>query len=221
MNFHDAELLSSYLDGQLGPSEAARLEARLATDAGMRRLLQDLRTTRSLLRALPQRKAPRNFTLRPKTHRLAAPTPRAFPVLRFASVLASGIFLGTVALNGLAPLAANRLAAAPAASYGMGGGGAAEAVPPPAPTESAQSLLAGAPSSTPEATTLPPTLQAPQLKTAPQPPRAAAPPASGLVPTSLQVLLAALAILLGVGAWSIQAVAARRFRQRWIDKGDR
>ncbi len=221
MNFHDAELLSTYLDGQLGPSERARVEARLVTDAEMRRLLADLQATRTLLRALPQRKAPRNFTLQPKKQRLVAPTPRAFPVLRFASVLASAIFLGTVALNGLAPLAANRLAAAPAASYGMGGGGAPEAVATPGPTESAQSLLAGAPSAPPEATTLPPNLQAPQLKTAPQPPRASPQPASPLIPISLQVPLIALAVLLGAGAWLTQAVTTRRFRRRWIDKADR
>ncbi len=215
MNFHDAELLSTYLDGKLGPSETARVEARIATDAEMRRLLADLRATRTLLRALPQRKAPRNFTLQPKKQRLAAPTPRAFPVLRFASVLASAIFLGTVALNGLAPLAANRLAAAPAASYGMGGGGSAEAAATPGPTESAQSLLAGAPSAPPEATTLPPNLQAPQ------PPRASPQPASPLIPISLQVPLITLAVLLGAGAWLTQAVATRRFRQRWIDRADR
>ena len=63
MNQRDLELLSSYLDGHLNPSEITRLEARLKTDPQLASVLTDLRATRSLLRKLPQRRAPRNFTL--------------------------------------------------------------------------------------------------------------------------------------------------------------
>ena len=66
MKQRDIELLSSYLDGQLSSTDAARLEARLRTDPEMRSVLHDLRGARSLLRQLPMRKAPRNFTLTPK-----------------------------------------------------------------------------------------------------------------------------------------------------------
>ena len=66
MKQRDIELLSSYLDGQLSSADSARLEARLRTDPEMRSVLQDLRGARSLLRQLPMRKAPRNFTLTPK-----------------------------------------------------------------------------------------------------------------------------------------------------------
>ena len=65
MNQRDLELLSSYLDGQLKPSDSARLEARLSSDADLRSVLDDLRAARGLLRQLPMRKAPRNFTLTP------------------------------------------------------------------------------------------------------------------------------------------------------------
>ena len=66
MNFRDVELLSSYLDGQLKLSDSARLERRLSLDPDLRAVLDDLRSARGLLRQLPMRKAPRNFTLTPK-----------------------------------------------------------------------------------------------------------------------------------------------------------
>ena len=222
MNFHDVELLSAYLDGQLSPSEAARLEARIGGDREMRRVMEDLRAARGLLRALPQRKAPHNFTLRPNMRDLAAPTPRAFPVLRFASVLASILLLGTIAVNGLVPLAADRLLSAPAApAYGMGGGGAAaEPAATPAPAEPSQPLLAAAPTAPPEATAPPQDLQSQAQKTAPQPERAA-PARQQPIPTTWQFLLAGFAVLLALAAWYLNADASRRFRQRWSEKRER
>lgn len=50
MNQRDLELLSSYLDGQLSPSDSARLEGRLKTDLQLASVLNDLRATRTLLR---------------------------------------------------------------------------------------------------------------------------------------------------------------------------
>ncbi len=219
MNFRDAELLSTYLDGQLTQSEAARLEARLAGDAELRHLLDDLRSARTLLRALPRRKAPRNFTLRPQTRQLAAPLPRAVPVLRLASALAFVLFLGTFAANGLVPLARTRLAAAPAPVYGMGGGGAPAEAVTPASTESAASALAAAPTGAPEPTLPVQALQAQPAATLP-PTAKARPSETVLVPAVLQAALAALAVALGVGAWYLNAAAARRFRKRLAEKKD-
>src|SRR5512143_143685 len=99
MNFHDVEALSEYLDGRLEPSAAARLEVRLSQDRELQATLNDLRMARTLARAVPRRKAPKNFTLRPGMRGLSAPTPPAFPVLRLASVMASLLFLGPVAVN--------------------------------------------------------------------------------------------------------------------------
>ena len=62
-NFHEIELLSSYLDGQLNANESKRLETRLASDPELASVLNDIRATRSIIRKLPARKAPRNFTL--------------------------------------------------------------------------------------------------------------------------------------------------------------
>ena len=121
MNRRDIELLSSYLDGQLKPSETARLESRLSTDPDLRAVLDDLRSARGLLRQLPMRKAPRNFTLTPKMVGKNPPLPRAYPAFRFVTALASLLLFFTVGLNFLAPQVNSQSPA-----FGMGGGGAPE-----------------------------------------------------------------------------------------------
>ena len=121
MKQRDIELLSSYLDGQLSSVDSARLEARLRTDPDLRSVLQDLRGARSLLRQLPMRKAPRNFTLTPKMVGKNPPLPRSYPIFKFSATLATILLFFTMGLNILSP----RLATQPAA-FGMGGGGAPE-----------------------------------------------------------------------------------------------
>src|SRR5512142_1611304 len=122
MNFRDVELLSAYLDGQLNPSETSRLETRLSTDQNLRTALEELRGTRTLLRRLPQRRAPRSFRLTPKMAGIRPPEPRAYPAFRFATALAAFLFVAAVALNAFVPFAASRMAPAAAPVYGMGGG---------------------------------------------------------------------------------------------------
>src|SRR5215208_7251226 len=119
MNNRDLELLSSYLDGQLKPSDSARLEARLSADPNLRAVLDDLRASRGLLRQLPMRKAPRNFTLTPKMVGKNPPLPRAYPAFRFVSALATLLFCFTVGLN----IFGTQMAA-PGPNFGYGGGGA-------------------------------------------------------------------------------------------------
>jgi hypothetical protein len=134
MNQRDLELLSSYLDGQLKPSDSARLQARLSSNPDLRAVLDDLRSARGLLRQLPMRKAPRNFTLTPKMVRKNPPLPRAYPAFRFVTALATFLLFFTVGLNFLAPQMASQSPA-----FGMGGGGAPEVfsaqAPSPAATE--------------------------------------------------------------------------------------
>lgn len=118
-SFRDVEKLSAYLDGQLKPSEKARLESRLGSEPELAAILKELRQTRSLLRQLPQRRAPRNFTLTPKMVGQKPPLPRTYPAFRFATVLATLLLFFTFATNFMAPRLAN---IAPYA-YGRGGGG--------------------------------------------------------------------------------------------------
>src|SRR5512138_3946146 len=102
MKQRDLELLSSYLDGQLSSSDAARLEARLRTDPEMRSVLQDLRGARGLLRQLPMRKAPRNFTLTPKMVGKNPPLPRTYPAFKFVTVLTTLLLFFTLGVNFMA-----------------------------------------------------------------------------------------------------------------------
>jgi anti-sigma factor RsiW len=62
----DLDLLSAYIDGTLNPTEHAEVEARLQTDAELRRELATLRATVDLVKGLPTLRAPRDFTLTPQ-----------------------------------------------------------------------------------------------------------------------------------------------------------
>ena len=118
MNQRDLELLSSYLDGQLKAAESTRLETRLKSDPELASAFNDLRAARTLLRKLPQRRAPRNFTLTRKMVGQNPPLPRAYPFFRFATAIATLLFIFSVGLNSVGTLAHP--------AYGMGGGGAPE-----------------------------------------------------------------------------------------------
>jgi hypothetical protein len=139
-SFRDLEQLSAYLDGQLKPSEIARLEARLQADPELASILKDLRQARGVLRGLPQRRAPRNFTLTPKMVGQKPPLPRTYPVFRFATVLATLLLFFTFATNFMAPRLVRTAAPYP---YGVGGygGGGGEPEMEAAPEETAAPAL--------------------------------------------------------------------------------
>jgi len=177
-SFRDIKQLSAYLDGELSQAERARLESRIARDAGLSAALDELRTTRALLRHMPRRGAPHSFTLTPKMAGLRPPLPRAVPVLRFASVVAALLLFVSFAGNLLGPITMAAQAPAPqelAPAYGGGvGGGPAETAPEvtdkglvfeATSTPEANALLAPAPmlEATLEATPVPgtPTLEQP------------------------------------------------------------
>jgi hypothetical protein len=121
------ELLSAYLDGQLGAGERARVEARLAADPALRAELEALRRTVALVRELPIVPIPRNFILartmatRPRParplrprHAWAAPlltAATAVVSLVFVVVMAGDLLLSGVGQVSLAPAAAPALEA--------------------------------------------------------------------------------------------------------------
>jgi len=116
--------LSAYIDGQLPANKAARLEKRLSSDSALRVEYQDLLRTRKMLRSLPKRRVPRNFTLTPDMVR--APRRRIFsflvPMLRFSSSAAALMLALTFAFEfmGGAPLMAKMAQdAAPAPAMEM------------------------------------------------------------------------------------------------------
>lgn len=132
-SFHDVEQISALLDGQLSQQETARLQLRIAADPELASVYQQLSQSRALLRKLPARRAPRNFTLTPSMAGVKAPTPRSFVLFRLASGFASLLLVLTFAANGLGQLAARPPATELA--YGMGGGAMTENMEQPAPAE--------------------------------------------------------------------------------------
>lgn len=217
MNSRDVETLSAYLDGQLSPTDSARLDSRLKSDESLRSLMEDLRLARTVLHRLPHRRAPRRFTLRPMNPKLKAPEPQVYPVLRFAGVLASFLFLASFAINALSPSATRQLATASAPMLG-GDLGAAEAGTSPA-QGLAQPFAAVAPNATktemPAARALAaPTAEAP-VQAAPKslPPHNAAP-----IPAVWQLILGSAAVLLVGIAWFVRQNSIRNFRSRWLVK---
>jgi len=136
-NFREIEQLSSYLDGQLSPSESARLEARIASDPELASAFNDLRAARGILRKLPARKAPRNFTLTRQMVGLKPPLPRSYSFFRFSTAFATILLVLTFAANSILPnirFGAGAPMSAPAAQElyappGIGGGPAATEAP--------------------------------------------------------------------------------------------
>jgi anti-sigma factor RsiW len=133
-NPREIEQLSSYLDGQLNPSDSARLESRIAVDLELASVLNDLRAARGILRKMPTRKAPRNFTLTRKMVGLKPPLPSSYSFFRFATAIATFLLFLTFAAN-LLP-GGGFGAAAPVQSSafcnGCGGGGLAATEAPAA-----------------------------------------------------------------------------------------
>jgi hypothetical protein len=87
----DLKQLSAYLDGELKPKEAARLETRLKREPKLWEMFQDLDRARKLVSSLPPVRPPRNFTLTPE---MAGIRERRslYPVFRFATVVAAVAF---------------------------------------------------------------------------------------------------------------------------------
>jgi hypothetical protein len=218
-NLREIEQLSAYLDGQLEAKESARLESRLHLDPELASVLSDLRAARGILRKLPARKAPRNFTLTRQMVGLKPPLPRAYPIFRFATAFTTLLLLMTFALN----LTALPLFAAPAApdqfAYGRGGGGGGVAVEPGAPEPpAAEALELPAPTSEQQDSTAqeePPAEPMPTLKEAED--------GSGTseqaqiekeapVPLTWQIVLLVIAALGGLSLWIMRRFAARKWR---------
>jgi hypothetical protein len=174
-NFRDIEQLSLYLDGRLGPAESARLESRLASDHELASTFNDLRAARGILRKLPARKSPRNFTLTRQMVGLKPPLPRSYSFFRFSTAFATILLTLTFAANALSgvPLIGNLYGG----GYGRGGGGggAAESAAAPAPAAEEPYGIGGGPAATEapaameQALPTTATAEAPALEMAPLP----------------------------------------------------
>lgn len=106
------ELLSAYLDGELGERERERLEARLSEDAALRAELRAMQQTVSMMHELRQVSAPRNFILSESMVQRREPAPAreprrawAAPLLTAATTIVSLLFVvvlvGDLLLSGV------------------------------------------------------------------------------------------------------------------------
>jgi hypothetical protein len=122
----------------------AKVEARLNSDPELESEMRSMRATRTLLRKLPSRKAPRNFTLTPKMVGRNPPLPRAYPVFRWATAVATLLFFFTIGINSFSTQMASQNIATGIGGSGGGGDGesfaeSAPAMEAPAAEESAAS----------------------------------------------------------------------------------
>ncbi len=81
----DLERLSAFMDGELSPAEAEKLEARLATDKQLSGTLEALRATAEAVRSLPDVRPPHSFAL---TEEMVRPR-RAYPILQLSTAVAA------------------------------------------------------------------------------------------------------------------------------------
>ncbi|MBE0672880.1 MAG: hypothetical protein IH588_20065 [Anaerolineales bacterium] len=226
-NFREIELLSSYLDEQLNASESKRLETRIAADPELASVLKDLRDTRGILRKLPARKAPRNFTLTRQMVGLKPPLPRAYPVFKFSTAFAAILLVLTFAANSIVPRIGMG-AAAPAYGYGMGGGGgdgtAMQEAATEAPAAAEMFVATEAPSAdAPFAEMQPaPSTDNGTLREGEQAPKDVAPESAlqnqapaqneAPIPFTWQIILLAVILLSGLAMWIIQKSASRKWQ---------
>ncbi len=111
----DLILISSYLDDMLSPELKAKVEVRAEQDPLFRSTLDEMAYARRLLRSLPIKRAPRNFTLSQKY----AQEPRRFvfqPAFAFASVVATAVTIVILAGSLFFPGIFAARTAAPASS---------------------------------------------------------------------------------------------------------
>lgn len=200
----DFELLSSFLDNQLSPSELKHLQARLVLEEGLQTALQGLQRTKLILRALPHHPVPRNFSIPLGVKRPKFDLYQYFQIFRFSSVgavlvlmilLVMDFFLPSLKMaTSPADLAAQAPAGAiisepsadepviitwgspQAEAFGRGGGGGGAAESSGADTAAQAAPLENAKKVPDEA------LTAPMPETAVSPELKAAPPVSGTGP---------------------------------------
>ncbi len=83
--------LSAYIDGELDPSAAERLERHLAECGRCRQEMEQLRTTVAALQELPAVEPPRSFTLSPERVAPRPPMPVASPLAFGARIATAGV----------------------------------------------------------------------------------------------------------------------------------
>lgn len=193
----DLELLSSYLDNQLSPSDLKHLQARLVLEEELQAALQGLQRAKLILKALPHHPIPRDFSIALEQKRSRFDLYQYFQAFRFSAVGAALVLMILLAMDffmpslKLAASPANLAVQAPSAAvltepsaeepviitwgspqdyaFGRGGGGGGAAEPSGADAAPQSAPLENARKAPDEALTAPLLEQAvtPELETAP------------------------------------------------------
>src|SRR4051812_23321271 len=95
----DFELLSAYLDNELGISQRAALEMRLAADPALVAALEDLRQTMHIVLSAPRLTPPRNFTLDPARYGRRAPWWSRYATMQLIGAVGSAAALILIVLG--------------------------------------------------------------------------------------------------------------------------
>ena len=107
----DYELLSAYLDNQLGSQEGAYLESRLIADPELQEKFHEISNTRLLLRSMPKIRAPRNYyvtahdTKTARTHGFQRLAPAYGIVSAVATILLVMLIFGNRLVTSASPVA--------------------------------------------------------------------------------------------------------------------
>ncbi len=107
--------VSAYIDNALSPKENAEFEAHLAASPNLQQQVLEYKRLKAALRALPQKKSPRNFTLAPGKVKAARKTPRLAPAFSLATagvaIMLMLTFAGEFILGGRVSLATESMPA--------------------------------------------------------------------------------------------------------------
>jgi hypothetical protein len=119
----ELELLSTYLDGELGPDQLQTLTARLQAEPDLREWLESLRRVKLMVGSLPRMRAPRNYTLTPDMVTVRSQKKQPFIAsLRLATALAAILLVVLFSVEFLVtsgPLARPQLASEPVMEAAM------------------------------------------------------------------------------------------------------
>ena len=168
----DYELISAYLDNQLGSQENAHLEARLIADPELRKELHEISKTRALVRNLPKVKAPRNYFVIDKASakvkvrsRVFRPSWQNAPAMGIISALATillvVVIFGDRLLTATSPVAMAPESLVPSEAVSIEQEALRNVESTTAPMEAAPVVMMGAPE------TISPTLPTDTLKVGP------------------------------------------------------
>jgi hypothetical protein len=116
LTFKDYSMISAYIDGRCSAHEKKTVERLLESDTNFQQALTEFNRSKKMLKAIPQVKAPRNFTLSPS---IAPLKPQRFflaPMLNYAALAAVVLFVFLFAGSNLLPLTNAKRAMAPEAA---------------------------------------------------------------------------------------------------------